>query len=153
MPTSLAEIVLCTNPGPRSQRDRGRETAAGRQVECSGWEVLQDIPYRTQPIKGLGLKYQLVVPRELTNAFLHYFHSNPLGAPLSRLKTLLRILEVAWWQHVQRYKPGFYIRQKLRKLAICWDYTLWDHFQSKRDNSYMPLVVDYFGKWNCKEMV
>lgn len=51
--------------------------------------------YRLIHIKGDGISYQVVVPGSLTAAFIQYYHDNPLGGHLGRLKTLMRILIIA----------------------------------------------------------
>lgn len=57
------------------------------------------------------------MPKSLTTTIISYFHKSPLGL----LKTLLKILEVAWWPEVckdiwkyvkecmvcQKYKPSY----------------------------------------------
>ena len=144
---------------------RAKEANINKQTERIGWEILQDVLYRTIPIKGAGWKYQLVVPKEMTTAFLHYFHDNPLGGHLGRLKTLLRILEVAWWptvrkdvwQHVrlcaicQQYKPdnkkpaGFLQTTEVEEAGYMLGLDFMGPFpRSKKGNSYLLVVVDYY---------
>ncbi|KAL6478664.1 hypothetical protein MHYP_G00120970 [Metynnis hypsauchen] len=168
LPTSLAEIAHAQKQDPEVREMRAKEADIGKQKERIGWDILQDVLYRTIPIKGAGWKYQLVVPKEMTTSFLHYFHDNPLGGHLGRLKTLLRILEVAWWptvrkdvwQHVrlcvvcQQYKPdnkkpaGFLQTTKVEEAGYMLGLDFMGPFpRSKRGNSYLLVVVDYYTKW------
>ncbi|KAI4882115.1 hypothetical protein NFI96_010737, partial [Prochilodus magdalenae] len=168
LPSSLAEIAQAQAQDQEVREIREKETTRGKQMGRIGWEVLQDVLYRTVPIKGLGLKYQLVVPRKLSSVFLHYFHNNPLGAHLGRLKTLLRILEVAWWptvrkevwQHVQQcticqqYKPdnqkpaGWLQATEVEEASYMLGLDFMGPFpRSKKGNSYLLVVVDYYTKW------
>ncbi|KAL6479926.1 hypothetical protein MHYP_G00109590 [Metynnis hypsauchen] len=86
LPTSLAERAHAQKQDQEVREMRAKEADFGKQKERIGWDILQDVLYRTIPIKGAGWKYQLVVPKEMTTSFLHYFHDNPLGGHLGRLK-------------------------------------------------------------------
>lgn len=131
------------------------------------WEIQQGVLYRVMPYAGGG-KYQLVVPKSLVLTFLDYFHNNPLGAHLGRMKTLLKILEVAWWPEVrkdvwkhikecivcQQYKPsntkpsGFLQSTEVNEPGYMFGIDLMGPLpRSKKGNIFLLVVVDYFTTW------
>lgn len=76
--------------------------------------------FRSVPGGLRGEKLQLLIPANFREEFLQYAHDNPLSGHLGQMKTLLRLMEVAYWpsiradvwkyckncQTCQKYKPS-----------------------------------------------
>lgn len=94
-------------------------------TERIAFEVRQDVLCRQIPSKKQGAQYQLVIPAKLVPSVLAPFHDSPLAGHLGRLKTLLSILEVAWWPMIQRdvweYVKCCTVCQEYKPKA-CWDF-------------------------------
>ena len=129
---------------------------------------LQGLLYRRVPIAREGYKYQLVVPKELHLPFLQYYHDNPLGGHFGRMKTLLHILEVAWWPDIrkdtwthikectvcQQHKPsntkpsGLLQSTQVSEVGEMVGIDLMGPFpRSRKGNFYLVVLVDYYSKW------
>lgn len=102
LPISLDEIQKAQQDDKALLQLTSTPSRCVAKDQAITFEKIQGIWYRKVPLKGEGNKYQLVVPEELTQNFLHYFHDNPLAGHLGQLKTLLKILEVAWWPSVRK---------------------------------------------------
>ena len=168
LPTSLAEIAQAQALDDYVHEVKDKAAPGTQQADRIGWEIQQDVLYRTIPTKEEGKKYQLVVPKSLVSPFLQYFHDNPIGAHLGRLKTLLRVLEGAWWpsvrkdvwQHVkmcstcQQYKagntkPAGYLQSTtVEEAGVMIGLDFMGPFpRSKKGHVYLLVIVDYFTKW------
>ena len=131
-------------------------------------QLQQGVLYRGVPSKYGGFNYQVVVPAVLAPEFLSYFHDSPFGGHLGRMKTLLKILEVAWWPtirkdvwgHVrvcltcQQYKgsntkpAGQLQTTEVKEPGEMLGVDFMGPFPlSKARNSVLMVVVDYYTKW------
>lgn len=132
------------------------------------YQLQQGVLYRGVPSKYGGFNYQLVVPAVLSPEFLAYFHDSPFGGHLGRIKTLLKILEVAWWptvrkdvwghirvcQTCQQYKgtnkkpAGQLQTTEVKQPGEMIGVDFMGPFPlSKARNSVLMVVVDYGSKW------
>ena len=124
--------------------------------------------YRIMPIKQEGQKWQLFIPKGMRTQFLNYFHDSPLGGHLGRLKTLLRLLDVAYWPDVrkdvweytkncitcQKYKPqltklsGHLQSTAVKEPGFMLGVDIMGPFpRSRKGNQYLLVIVDYCSKW------
>ncbi len=96
LPHTMDEIAKAQNTDSIITHLQATKKERKVQDQQISFENQQGVMYRKVPLKNKGEKFQLVVPQTLIPGFLHYYHDNPLGGHLGRLKTLLRLLEVAW---------------------------------------------------------
>lgn len=161
LPSTLAEILKAQSEDVEVSELKGK---IGTKDDANriGWEVQHGVLYRVVPY-ATGTKYQLVVPKFLTITFINYFHNNPLGAHLGRMKMLLKILEVAWWPEVrkdvwkhvrecvacQKYKPantkpsGYHQSTEIEEPGYMLGVDLMGPLpKSLKGNVYLLVVVD-----------
>lgn len=166
LPSSLVEIKLA------QEQDSALldmvQKSADKDPNRIGFCQVQDVWYRKSFIKNQGEKFQLVVPKSMIIQFLSYFHDHPLSGHLGKLKTLIRILEVAWWPSVrkdvwayvkacvtcQKYKPDNKKPAGLMQptaVTEAWEKIGVDLMgplpRSKNGNKYLLVIIDYFTKW------
>ncbi|KAL0151927.1 hypothetical protein M9458_052779, partial [Cirrhinus mrigala] len=169
LPHSLEEIAKAQRVDDTiTHLQAGRQPRSVKEQPIT-FEELQGVWYRKIPLKSKGEKYQLVVPHSLIDNFLHYYHDNPLGGHPGQLKTLLKLLEVAWWPSVrkdvwayvkgcevcQKYKAsntkpsGFLQSSQITEPGHTLGMDLMGLFPTskKKLNSYLLVVVDYYTKW------
>lgn len=131
--------------------------------------VMQNgILFRSVPDGHKGQKLQIIVPMCHREEFLQYAHDNPLSGHLGRLKTLLRLLDIAYWptlrtdvwkhckecQACQKYKPSFtklsgYLQSTpIVEPGYMLGVDLMGPFpKSVKQNEHLLVVVDYCSKW------
>uniref|UniRef100_A0A3P9JTM2 Gypsy retrotransposon integrase-like protein 1 n=1 Tax=Oryzias latipes TaxID=8090 RepID=A0A3P9JTM2_ORYLA len=167
LPTTLMDIKKEQENDPEVL-SLGAQAGQKRTLDGIQFLFIQGLLYRHTPVKEGGDKYQLVIPRSRTDTFLNYYHNNALSGHLGRLKTLLKLLEVAWWPTVrkdvwtyikccsvcQAYKPD---NKKLAGLLQSttseepWEKVGIDFMgpfpRSKKGNIFLLVVIDYFSKW------
>ena len=166
LPTTLQEIEEAQQADPVCEELRREDPRAspGR----IHYQDQQGVLYRGVPSKYTGFNYQLVVPVKMVEEFLAYFHNSPFGGHLGRMKTLLRILEVAWWPSIRRD-----VWDHVRSCRKCQQYKATNERPagqlqqtnvqtpgemigvdfmgplplSKARNTMLMVVVDYYTKW------
>lgn len=124
--------------------------------------------FRSVPGGLLGKKLQLVIPANLQEEFLRYAHENPLSGHLGQMKTLLRLMEVAYWPSIhadvwkycnncqicQKYKPslsklsGLLQSTPVVEPGFMFGVDLMGPFpKSVKQNEHLLVGVDYSSKW------
>lgn len=166
LPSSLQDVMAAQQADPVCEELRRTQVRnpSGRH----SYEVQQGVLYRKVPSKFDGYNFQLVVSEQLVLEFLAYFHDSPFGGHLGRMKTLLRVLEVAWWPSIrkdvwtyvracrkcQEYKspnekPAGQIQQPEVTAAgemIGVDF-MGPFPLSQKRNTVLMVVVDYYTRW------
>lgn len=166
LPTSLSDIELAQKGSLLCDelKEADHQTKAGRVH----YQEQQGVLYRCVPSRHGGFNYQVVVPEEMVTQFLKYFHSSPFGGHLGRMKTLRKVLEVAWWptirkdvwkyvqqcQKCQEYKnPMTKPSGKIQQTEVSGPGEIIgvDFMgplpSSRGKNTSLMVVVDYYSKW------
>lgn len=60
-----------------------------------------EVLFRSVPDAKEGQRLQIVIPTSLKKFILTYAHDNPLNGHLSKFKTLMRLLEFAYWATIR----------------------------------------------------
>ncbi|KAL6487683.1 hypothetical protein MHYP_G00043090 [Metynnis hypsauchen] len=130
--------------------------------------IKHGILFRSVPNKQQGQTLQMVVPVANRRAILQYAHDSSLGGHLGRMKTLLRLLDLAYWPTIrrdvwqyckecetcQKYKPrisklsGFMQSTPVVEPGYMLGIDLMGPLpKSPRQNEHLLVVVDYCSKW------
>ncbi|KAK7925190.1 hypothetical protein WMY93_007500 [Mugilogobius chulae] len=168
LPVTMAEIAQAQTNDHKVCELKAEKTKTTKDSSRISFVAQQGVLYRRVPLKDHGEKHQLVVPESLVPVFLRYFHDNPLGGHLGQLKTLLRVLEVAWWPNVrkdvwehakncqvcQKYKAdntkpsGFLQSTEVLGPGEMLGVDLMGPFpRSKKGHVFLAVIVDYYSKW------
>lgn len=168
LPVDWMDIAAAQQDDPETQGIMKDIQRGNQKLGRIAYVMENGFLFRAVPLKQGGQKLQLFIPSKMRAQFLRYFHDSPLSGHLGRLKTLLRLLEVAYWPEVrknvweytrhcvtcQRYKPQMTkpsghlqstaIQEPGYMLGV--DY-MGPFTKSKRQNQYLLVVVDYCSKW------
>lgn len=166
LPCSFQDIAKAQKES--TMCEQVKESCISTKMGRVQYQEQQGVLYRGVPSKFGGYNYQLVVPELMTVQFLDYFHSSPFGGHLGRMKTLRRILEVAWWptmrkdvwkyvkecQVCQLYKTpnvkpaGFLQQTEVNYPGEMVGVDFMGPFPMSRSrNTMLMVVVDYYTKW------
>lgn len=126
-----------------------------------------EVLFRSVPDSKEGQRFQIVVPAKLKKVMLTYAHDSPLSGHLGKFKTLMRLLEFAYWpsirtdvwQHCkncekcQQHKPtnlkpaGGLQSVPIVEPGYMLGMDIMGPFpRSTRQNEYLLVIVDYFTK-------
>ncbi len=169
LPVNLSDLVTAQSEDSEVQE---LSKKADAQVDVDNTRVRyvceNGLLFRSVPSSHCGEKLQLVIPVSLRNEFLQYAHDNPLSGHLGRMKTLLRLMEVAYWPsmradvwkyckfcHIcQKYKPnlsklsGHLQSTPVVEPGYMLGVDLMGPFpKSGKQNEHLLVVVDYCSKW------
>ncbi|KAL6476435.1 hypothetical protein MHYP_G00149340 [Metynnis hypsauchen] len=166
LPTSLHDIAIAQKNSQICEQVK--ETHQSTKMGRVHYQEQQGVLYRGVPSRFGGFNYQLVVPEEMTGQFLRYFHNSPFGGHLGRMKTLRKILEVAWWPNIrgdvwkyvkecvtcQQYKSsntkpaGLLQQTEVQKPGEMIGVDFMGPLPLSRSrNTMLMVVVDYYSKW------
>lgn len=169
LPTDLSQIAVEQNKDTECQeitvKAKDQNTT---DLMRTHYVVKNNILFRSVPDSKGGQRFQTVVPTSLKEAFLTYAHDSPLSGHLVKFKTLMRLLEFAYWPSIRTD-----IWQHCKQCGTCQQHKLTNlkpagglqsvpivdpgymhgmdimgpFPRSIRQNEYLLVVVDYFSKW------
>ena len=130
--------------------------------------IKNGILFRSVPNQQQGQTLQVVVPTAQRRAILQYAHDASLGGHLGKMKTLMRLLDMAYWPTIrkdvwnhckecetcQKYKPrisklsGFMQSTPVVEPGYMLGIDLMGPLpKSPRQNEHLLVIVDYCSKW------
>lgn len=142
------------------------------QIDCNPSKIHYTMEngylFHSVPSQQQGQKWQLVIPMCFREEILKFAHDNPLSGHFGWLKTLLRLLEVAYWPSIrkdvwkycrdcqvcQQYKPSITkLSGQLQSTPVVepghmLGVDLMGPFpRSTNQHEYLLVVMDYCSKW------
>uniref|UniRef100_A0A3B1JJM2 Gypsy retrotransposon integrase-like protein 1 n=1 Tax=Astyanax mexicanus TaxID=7994 RepID=A0A3B1JJM2_ASTMX len=168
LPVDWAEIARAQEVDGTLQPQRDETGNQETRKDRIHFVTKNDILFRAVPNQQLGHTLQVVVPVQHREAFLQYAHDNPLSGHLGQMKTLLRLLNIAYWPSIrrdvwtycksceicQKYKPRISkLSGRLQSTPVVEPgYMLGVDLmgplpKSPRQNEHLLVIVDYCSKW------
>uniref|UniRef100_A0A671M2X0 Gypsy retrotransposon integrase-like protein 1 n=1 Tax=Sinocyclocheilus anshuiensis TaxID=1608454 RepID=A0A671M2X0_9TELE len=142
------------------------------QIDCDPSKIHYTIEngylFHSVPSQQQGQKWQLVIPVCFREELLKFAHDSPLSGHFGQLKTLLQLLEVAYWPSIwkdvwkycrdcqvyQQYKPSITkLSGQLQSTPVVEPghmlcVGLMGPFpRNTKQHEYLLVVVDYCSKW------
>lgn len=169
LPVDLSQIATEQKLDPECQELMVKaENQKSTDLKRTHYVFKNAVLFRSVPDSKEGQRFQVVIPAKLKEAILTYAHDNPLSGHLGKFKTLMRLLEFAYWpsirtdvwqhcrncQKCQQHKltnlkpAGALQSVPLVEPGYMLGMDIMGPFpRSTRQNEYLLVIVDYFSKW------